>query len=154
MTNEEAKAKQSELENKNSVKLERRADTAFSQFLREAGAESEEYQFFEEKELADWLSKFWFGARKADKGLYTVNSLKSLKYGLNRLLGKHRHEFDITKLLNFVQCMKNFDVVCLELKQQGKGFVKNYEEIKDEGNYSIFSLKICIFGHFYNVLLA
>ena len=53
MTNEELKAKQQELENKNSVKSERRADMAFQQFLRQANAESEEYQFFEEKELAD-----------------------------------------------------------------------------------------------------
>ena len=42
--------------------------------------------FLNEKELTDWLRKFWFGARKADEELYTVNSLKSFKYGLNRLL--------------------------------------------------------------------
>ena len=102
MTNEELKAKQNELENKNSVKSGRQADTTFRQFLREANAPSKEYQFFEEDELADWLSKFWFGARQADEELYTVNLLKSLKYGLNRVWRKHGHAFDITKSPNFV----------------------------------------------------
>ena len=52
LTNAELKSKQQELENKNSINAERKADTAFQQFLHQANAESEEYQFFEEKELA------------------------------------------------------------------------------------------------------
>ena len=70
------------------------------------------------------------------------------------MLRKHGHKFDITKSPNFMQCMKNFDLACLELKQQGKGYIKNYEEIDDEGKYIAFSTIINIFGHFFNVLLA
>ena len=97
---------------------------------------------FEKKELAEWLSKFWFAARTQDiKNLqmYTVNSLKSFKYGLNRLLKKKGHEYDITKSPNFATCMDNFDLACKELKANGKAFVKNYEEIEDEGKYKLFS---------------
>ena len=50
--------------------------------------------------------------------------------------------------------MKDFDLACLELKQQDKGFLKNYEEIEDEGKYMAFSTIISIFGHFFHVLLA
>ena len=34
--------------------------------------------------------------------------------------------------------MKDFDLTCLELKQNGKGFIKNYDEIEDEGKYIVF----------------
>ena len=62
MTNEELKAKKDELENKNSLKSERCADKALRKSFREA-EQNEEYQYYEEPELATWLSKFWFGAR-------------------------------------------------------------------------------------------
>ena len=71
------KEKQDELENKN------RANRAFRLFLREAGAPIEEYQFFEEDEVANWLSKFWHRARTTEDEYYTVNSLKSFKYVIN-----------------------------------------------------------------------
>ena len=63
MTNEEIKAKQQELENKNSIKAKRRTDNAFCYFLGQANADSVEYQFFNEPELSNWLSKFWYRAR-------------------------------------------------------------------------------------------
>ena len=83
-----------------------------------------------------------------------MNFLKSLKYGLNRLLRKQGHEFDITKSPNYVQCMKNFDLACLELKQQGKGYVKNNEEINDEGKNIAFYAISSIFGHFFHVFIV
>ena len=144
MTNAELKAKQQELENKNSLKADKRANKAFRLFLCQANAESEEYQFFEELELVNQLSKFWCGACTADEEYYSVNSLKSFNYGINRVLKKHGHAFDIMKSPGFAKCMKDFDLACLKLKQQGKGFVKNYIEIEDEGKYSAFSTNIYI----------
>ena len=139
MSNEGLKTKQQELENKNSIKAEKRVDKAFQLFLNEAGAPNEEYQFFEEDELANWLTKFWFGARTRKKeDFYTINSLKSFKYWINYILIKHSHAFNITKSPSFWQCMKDFDLVCLKLKQNGKGFIKNYKEIEDEGKYKPF----------------
>ena len=34
--------------------------------------------------------------------------------------------------------MKDFNLACLELKQNGIGFIKNYDEIEDESKYSVF----------------
>ena len=60
----------------------KRADKAFWSFLKESGADCEEYHLFEEVELADWLSKFWFAActQENTQQFYSVNSLKSFKY--------------------------------------------------------------------------
>ena len=66
-------------------------------FLAESGAENIEYHLLDEQELDEWLSKFWFGARTVNNELYTVNSLKSFKYGLKRHLQKIGHAYDITK---------------------------------------------------------
>ena len=116
------KLKRKKLENKNSSNAQKRANTAFQSFLREAGA-SEEYHLFEEKELNDWLSKFWFGACTKDKenpDFYTVNLLKSFKYRLKRHFKKMGHEYDTTKSSSFSTAMDNFDIACKELKEHGK----------------------------------
>ena len=34
--------------------------------------------------------------------------------------------------------MTDFNLACLELKQNGKGFVKNYDQIEDEGKCEEF----------------
>ena len=41
----------------------------------------------------------------------------------------------------FFNCMHNFDIAWKELKAVGKGMVKNYEDITDEGNYNDISSK-------------
>ena len=47
-----------------------------------------------------------------------------------------------------VQCMKAFDLACLELKQ-GKGYIKNYHEIEDKGKNIAFSTKSNDFWSFF-----
>ena len=52
--------------------------------------------------------------------------------------------------------MKDFDLACLELKQNGKGFINNYDEIEDEGKYSVFSAIFSfrtLLGHFFYKLI-
>ena len=95
--NEELKAKMNELENQNSINAEKHADRAFKSFLAYANAPSDEYHLFEEAELDKWLAKFWYGARTSNDELYSVNLLKSFKYGLKRDLQKIGHAYDITK---------------------------------------------------------
>ena len=138
LTNDEFKAKMDDLENQNSVNSEKHADKAFRQFLSESGANSVEYHLFKEQELDDWLSKFWFGARTANNKLYTVNSLKSFRYGLKCHLQKVGHTYHITKDTAFSNSQKAFASTCKELKEEGKGVVKNYEEKDDEGNSILF----------------
>ena len=139
------KLKRKKLENKNFSNAEKRANTAIQSFLRKAGA-SEEYHLFKEKELNDWLSKFWFGAHTKDKenpDFCTVNSLKSFKYGLKRHL-KMGHEYDITKSLSILTAMDNFDIACKKFKEHSKGVVKNHLDIEEEGKYSKFSTIFCL----------
>ena len=49
-----------------------------------------------------------------------------------------QHKYDITKSPNFTKCMADFKLACLELKNMGKGYVKNYEEIEDDGKQNTF----------------
>ena len=45
--------------------------------------------------------------------------------------------FDVTKDSMFKNSQKAFAMACKELKEEGKGFVKNHEEIEDKGNYVV-----------------
>ena len=112
-------------------------------FLTESGCASNEYYFFEERELCEWLSKFWFGARTVpdknnDEGeMHSVNTLRNFKYALNRILKKHGHAYDITKSPEFKFAMDSFDNAVKELKENGKGYVKSAAEITEDGKHKI-----------------
>ena len=69
------------------------------------------------------------------------------------LLTKHSHAFDITKSPGFLKCMKDFDLACLELKQNGNGYIKNYDEIEDEGKYTVFHKKYSYLWPFFKVFI-
>ena len=139
LSDEELKAKRRDLQNSNTLNAEKCADKALKQFLAESGASSVEYYFFEEQDLVTWLSKFWFGARmmpekdEEEGKLYSVSTLRSFKYAINRILKKHGHAFDITKSPFFKQCMDAFDDAVKELKEAGRGHVKSAEEIEENG---------------------
>ena len=141
LSSAELKQKIVQPRNDNTEMAERRADKAFKLFLDECGCESNEYYYFEEKELSEWLSKFWFGARtkptkdQKEGEHYTVNSLRSFKYAINRILRKKGHEYDITKSAIFKSCMEAFDIAIKELKEHGKGYTKSSEEITEEGKF-------------------
>ena len=62
LTDEQLNAKRKGLENNHTLNAEKCADKAFKDFLRESGAQCVDYYYYEEQELAKWLSKFWFGA--------------------------------------------------------------------------------------------
>ena len=109
-------------------------------FLKENDAD-ENYKFFEEQELNDWLSKFWFSDCTNDKEnpeYYQVNPLKSFKYGLNHIWRRSSRIHHNNKCI-YPRAMTAFDNAYKELKQMGKGAVKNHEEIDDEGNYIFFN---------------
>ena len=52
---------------------------------------------FTERELDQWLTKFYFNICKVDRDYYTTGSLNTIRYGINRALKKFGHNFDITK---------------------------------------------------------
>ena len=148
ISDEELKQKRKEQENQNTINSEKRADKAFKSFLTECGCESNEYYFFEERELCTWLSKFWFGARTVpDKNeqegeMYSVNTMRNFKYALNRILKKYGHAYDITKSPEFKPAMDAFDDAMKELKENGKGHVNSAEEISEDGKHKMFLFNI------------
>ena len=103
-------------QNCNTAKSERKADKAFTRFLTANAAESLEYWFFEEPELDNWLAKFWLCVRKDENDsdtededsqnkpldpqkkslMYSANTLRSFRYGLNRILRSKGHLYKIT----------------------------------------------------------
>ena len=87
-TDEEIAAKHAAGKNKNTTKTEERADRAFRRFLTECGEEHTEYWNYTEPELDNFLSKFWFGARKDPDDDYESDTddpeKKSLMYSAPR----------------------------------------------------------------------
>ena len=110
MDDDEIAAKSKKSKNINTDKSEKRADRAFRKFLEALGyAENNtEYWFFDEPTLDNCLAKFWFGARKdicednynendpdMKDRMYSANTLKNFRYGLNRILKSKGHLYDI-----------------------------------------------------------
>ena len=91
--------------------MEKWADKAFKEFWKECGAKSTGYYYFEEQDLSQWLSKFWFGTRMMpenddnEEKYSSVGTLRSFKYAINRILKKHGHAFDITKSCVWIPSM-------------------------------------------------
>ena len=135
--------------NLNTEKSEKKADRAFTRFLKQTGCTDLKYWFFEEPELDKHLAKFWLGVRKYDNEddsedeehdkektdkLYSANTLQSFRYALNHILKQKGHLYDITtKGTSFVKSNEAFKVALKELKEQGKAEVHSHPEICEEG---------------------
>ena len=139
LSDQELALKRRQMENQHTLNAERNADAAFKEFLKESGCETIEYHLLEELELSKWLSKFWFAARMKPKSeeydgeLYSVSTLRSFRYVINRILKKKGHDYDITKSPNFKTCMDAFNDAVKEMKENGKGHVNSADEIMEEG---------------------
>ena len=106
---------------------------------------------YEEPELDNFLSKFWFGARKDPdsdyesdeedpehhKLMYSTNTMKSFRYSLNWILKNKGHEYDImsTHSLSFKQSQQAFLGSQKELKSLGKAEIHSAPEINEEGQF-------------------
>ena len=150
MDDDEIASKSKQAKNSNTDKSERRADKAFRKFLEALGYDENDtdYWYFDEPTLDGCLAKFWFGARKDIWGeedesndpdmknrLYSANSLKNFRYGLNRILKNKGHLYDIIekKTASFTRSRQAFADALKELKSEGKGEVHSYPEIDEEG---------------------
>ena len=139
--------------NENTLKAERKADKAFTNFLIAMGVPETDvdlaYWNYTEPELDKYLAKFWFSARKStidttanseedpDKKqqLYKANTLRNFQYSINRILKTKGHLYDITdkKTTSFTKSQRAFNDAIKELKAEGKGDVDSYPEIIEEG---------------------
>ena len=154
MSDDDLESKSKKCKNFNTLKSERKADKAFRKFLVAMGVKEDQtdYWNYEEPELDKFLAKFWFGARKdicddddsqdintePKDRLYKATSLRSFRYGLNRVLKGRGHLYDITdkKTASFQKSQQAFIDAIKELKSEGKGDIEPYPEIEEEGKTS------------------
>ena len=157
----EIKAKQEAGKNRNTTKTEERADHAFRRFLEECGATDLNYWYFDEPDLDNYLSKFWFGARKdpesdyesdeddpeRKKLMYSANTMKNFRYALNRILKFKGHEYEIMgkHSLSFKKSQQAFLDSQKELKALGKAEVHSAPEITEQGTYFMIAIGFMFF---------
>ena len=90
---------------------------------------TKDFYNFDCETLNKWLSKLWFSApqkqtkQKLLEGKpgkrYRANSLKSMRYAINRLLHRNKTNFDIISSDQFIPCQRAFDDAIRELKKLG-----------------------------------
>ena len=148
-SDDQIKQKQQAGKNLNTTKTEERADRAFRNFLSQCGEVNLDYWRYEEPELDNYLSKFWFGARKNPESdyesdnddperqnlMYSANTMKSFRYSLTRILKQKGHEYDIMNKnsLSFKRSQQAFMDSQKELKALGKAQIHSAPEISEEG---------------------
>lgn len=121
---------------KNTKKSDKKTKKLFIEYLQASWCTKVphyEYWKFEFPLLDKILTKFWFEARRKNKDRYTVNSLKHVRYGLNRNLKNRGIEVDLLKSECFTNSQNAFQDACSQLKSLGYGYVKHYDEIKPSG---------------------
>lgn len=133
LSDDQVAAKKKKLENENTIKQEKRADTAFTLFLQASGETDLEYWDYDNNKLDKYLGKFFFGVEKAEGEKYKINSLQGFRYALNRILKKKGKKIDIVKDSVFAHSQKCYSAACLELKEEGLGVVDSAPEINDDG---------------------
>ena len=133
--------KHRKLQKKNTVKGELSAQRTFGQYLIACRCNDVKFWDFEPEYLDRKLSTFWFAARQdkvdpatGDYKKYKVQSLKSLCYGLNRLIKEKGKMYDIITDPQFIKSQIAFSDACKELKEEGLGFIDPTKDILPTGN--------------------
>ena len=158
MSDKDLEIKTKKCKNENTYKAEKRADKAFIKFLVAMGVDETDtnYWNYSEPRLDEYLAKFWFGVRKEDaddqetsesdpqmkERLYKANSLRNIRYSLNRVLKSKGHLYDITNknTASFQKSQKAFNDAIKELKAEVKGDVKSHPEIEETGKFVLVTL--------------
>ena len=129
------------VQNKNSKKGEKSAETAFTQYLETVKCDRNDSWNFLSTELNAHLSKFWFAVRQAELDpetllpkKYKVQSLKTLRYSLNRVCKERSLKHNIIFGPDFTESQVAFDNACKQLKAEGYGYVIPTKEITPQGN--------------------
>ena len=126
--------------NKNTKKGENLAERQFRQYIQMQGLDESDFWDFTPESLNPLLSKFWFAVRQNDidpetekPKKYKVQSLKTLRYSLNRVFREHGNRYDIITNEKFIPSQIAFNDACKQLKSEGYGYVTPTEEISAEG---------------------
>ena len=102
-----------EVQPKNTLNADKKWEAVFKEFLN-ANDMSVDFYDFDVDTLNTWLSKLWFRARQKQTKeelkegkpgkCYRANSIKSMRYAINRLLQKHEKKFNIISSDQFIPC--------------------------------------------------
>lgn len=132
VSDEHIERKREQYKNNNTRKADKKWEKVFKEFLVENDM-SDDFYAFDMETLNKWLGKLWFGARNVKGEHYRANSIKSLKYSLNRSLKSHGKEYDINSSDQFVHSQRAYTDAMKELKALGLGYVVSHKEIIPEG---------------------
>ena len=128
------------VQKKNTKKNDKAAERQFRDYLSLKDCDHTCFWDFEAHTLDDHLSKFWFSTRqnKIDEATkepkkYRVQTMKTMRYALNRVLREHGTSFDIITDPAFRKSQIAFSDCCKELKEEGFGYIKPTDEIIPEG---------------------
>ena len=70
---------------------------------------------------------------------YMIQSLPSIRYGINHTLKEHEYQFDIIISDQFIKKhRKAFDDASKELKQEGYGHVNHAPDIEPNGKKNLY----------------
>ena len=103
------------------------AKELFADYVKEKNLREPE----EKKELARTLKTFYVEARKKDGSSYSMGSLKTLRFGLNRHF-KSTRGIDIINDVKFNEAYKVFTAQCVQLKKDGQAKVQHKRPILDD----------------------
>ena len=138
------KDKHTEQANKNSKRGEKLAEKAFTDYLQAMDLEEFTFWDFDSMHLDNLLSKFWFAVRQTEVDpvtgegkRYKVQSLKTLRYALNRVIQERGSKHNILTGDDFIKSQIAFKDACKELKSLGYGFVTPTDEITPEGEHTL-----------------
>lgn len=118
------------VEDKNSQNTKRSTKVAkelFADYAKEKKLREPE----EKKELAQTLKTFYVEARKKDGSFYSMGSLETLRFGLNRHF-KSTRGIDIINDVEFNEANKVFTAQCVQLKKDGQAKVQHKPPILDD----------------------
>ena len=145
ITDKDIEATHNEVQNKNTKKAEKAAESQFKAYLQtQAGYSNDDCEFwdYEAAELDKHLSRFWLAVRQTEidpetkePKKYKVQSLRTLRYSLQRVLkekGTNR-KHEIINGESFTNSRIAFEDACKKLKEEGFGFTTPTEEILPQG---------------------
>ena len=106
------------------------AKELFADYVKEKNLREPE----EKKELAQTLKTFYVEARKKDGSSYSMGSLKTLRFGLNRHF-KSTRGIDIINDVEFNEANKVLTAQCVQLRKDGQAKVEHkppilYDDLK------------------------
>ncbi|KAK3086405.1 hypothetical protein FSP39_017969 [Pinctada imbricata] len=131
-TEAEQQEKRLGLNAQKTLKANRGAAKLFKEYLSEKGSDPD-FENFAESVIDQKLSQFYMDLRKTDGEKYKVNSMESIRHGINRYLRSppFNKTFDIIKDGSFGESNQNFKAVLAELKRVGKGSVTHHAAISE-----------------------